>query len=137
MDMSDDGRVLGPLSKLERSVLAWLAEQQDDAIRWRDLLLSASVKERDNSGAGFYTYLDVDGSDLPPATNSRMLEGPSFDVQVPGDILEMGTMLWLEHGKPDVIEFYACWLRSGADIDTHSYDLFGLTLLGSLRAGPE
>jgi hypothetical protein len=92
------------LSDLERAVLLAIADQHPEhRAALRQQVSSASVAQRENTGAGFYTKLRI--------TEGPRLEGapsPLGDVgaKVDGLTHGMGFLLWLEDGMAETLEGY-------------------------------
>ncbi len=119
-----------PFTALEQDVFGLICEAQPElAAQLRPLLAAARMARRDNTGHGFYTYVETDP--LLPAVEwpARMIHGPNRLVQVGEAEMPMGFILWLEHGRPDCLEGFQFGTVAG-DIDLNTYDLNGLSLLG-------
>ena len=93
------------------------------------LLQRAVVTKRDNTGHGFYTHFKVEPAQ-PLVWPERLIPGPNIDVRVDGEVLWIGTVLWLEGGVPDCLEAYQYCTPSGGHIDLQEHDLYALGLIG-------
>jgi hypothetical protein len=103
------------LTKLEAAALeAICSEDPDIAAVLRTQTASAIVKERYNSGAGYFTYLDVDRSAEPVPT-----KGPIGNVtaDLAGLPAPVGFLLFLADGYAECLECYSC-----SDRDTRTFD---------------
>jgi hypothetical protein len=95
------------MSDFEAAVLKWIGTRSGDAALQEQLLL-AQVVERDYTGVGCYSSLQVP-SDAPasaaPYSTRGPLSGPFFEskaVEHGG-----GTLLWFEAGRANCLEIYA------------------------------
>ena len=103
------------LSNLERAVLREIARQVPGHEQAFEAQLDgASVVERENTGAGFFTTLSVASG--PPADG---LKSPVGDVRaiVTGRKYEMGFQLWLENGLLRTLEGYTYGQDSTTGLD--------------------
>jgi hypothetical protein len=103
---------------LERAVFSAISQQhQSIGVQLRDLLATARISERENTGHGFYTRFNVDSA-MPAITSpERMLSGPNADVSVGHEALQMGFVLWLDGGYPVCLEGFQYGTQSGQSID--------------------
>ena len=101
----------------------------EDGSALRAQIAAARLRKRENTGSGFFTYLDIDRA--APAIGERkprdMRDGPFGNVQ--GAAHGMGFILWLRDGYADCLEGYC----NGVD-DTKGWDLENLSF--TLSAGP-
>lgn len=118
------------LTSLEHAVLAFICESvPEEAAALRAQVAKASVRNRKNTGSGFFTYFDIDRT-APPIGGGKprgMRDGPFATVQ--GAAHGMGFILWLKDGHADCLEGYC----NGVD-DTTAWDLENLSF--ALSAGP-
>lgn len=118
------------LTPLERAVIAFIGnEVQEDAAALRAQVAKATVRNRKNTGSGFFTYFEIDRT-APPIGGGKprgMRDGPFATVQ--GAAHGMGFILWLKDGYADCLEGYC----NGVD-DTTAWDLENLSF--ALSAGP-
>lgn len=68
-------------------------------------LAAATVTERENSGAGFFTTIRV--SDAPPRVNSPKVLGYETHAHVKGMEYGLGFVLFMKDGALDMLEGYA------------------------------
>ncbi|HEY1929302.1 MAG TPA: hypothetical protein VGG92_17700 [Caulobacteraceae bacterium] len=92
------------LSDLERAVLAAIVDQVPE---WgealRQQVMSATVTERENTGAGFYTKLAVTGGQKLVGVTSPIGDvGADIEAMSRG----MGFLLWMKDGVADTLEGY-------------------------------
>lgn len=118
------------LTPLERAVFAFICDTiPEDAASLRVQVAKALVRNRKNTGSGFFTYFDIDRT-APPIGEGKargMRDGPF--AQVRGAAHGMGFILWLRDGYADCLEGY-CY---GVD-DTTAWDLGNLSF--ALSAAP-
>lgn len=95
---------MASLSDLERTVLLAIAEQiPEHAAALRKQVSSASVAQRENTGAGFFTKLNViDGPRIEGAPSPLGDIGADVDGTPHG----MGFLLWLQEGLAETLEGY-------------------------------
>ena len=117
---------------LERTVFAKICEGEPGlADQLSKLLSTARPTERDNTGHGFYTTFLVDKALPPLDPQTRVLDAPSAEIDVRGEVLFMGFILWLTDGYPDCLEGFQFGTLSGGDIDLKAT---GLDILVWLRS---
>ena len=118
------------LTPLERAVFEFIADTDTEGgAALRAQLAVALLRNRKNTGSGFFTYFDIDRA-APPVGEPKprgMLDGPF--AQVHGATHGMGFILWLKDGYADCLEGY-CY----ANEDTQDWDLANLSF--QLSAGP-
>lgn len=89
------------LNDLERSVLNEIAKNNPgDADGLDNQIAHAVVKERKNTGSGFYTYLEVEGFDI--SIKSRVLSNAY--AKVDGMENPMAFVLFSHNGKISILE---------------------------------
>ena len=103
------------LNELERAVLEAIARQVpkiSDAIMSQ--IAQADVVDRENTGAGLYSVLDVSNRTAPADVSS-----PAGDIgaQVVGLNYGMGFLLWMESGYMKTLEGYSY----GEDTSVHDF----------------
>jgi hypothetical protein len=90
-------------TKLEEAILRDLyARFPDERTVLSAQLMTAKVRSRENTGAGFYTSFDVDRSRLTPLTGEGLRVGGWATVS--GLENPMGFILWLKGGYADCLE---------------------------------
>lgn len=115
---------MGEFTELERTVLNAICDDQSGVVGLlRELLATAQVSDRDNTGHGFFTSFDVDKSMPPVGLPQRLLDGPNSEVAVGDEKLLMGFILWFEDGYPDCLEGFQYATLEGGDIDLKAIDL--------------
>ena len=117
------------LTPLEHAVLVFTADTiGEDGSALRAQMAAARLRERKNTGSGFFTYWDIDRTEPPIGERKPrgMLDGPLASVE--GIEHPMGFILWLRDGYADGLEGY-CY---GVD-DTTGWDLENLSF--ALSAG--
>ena len=115
---------------LERAVLNAICDAQPGIAKTlRELLTTARLSERDNTGHGFYTAFDVDKSAQPLDVPQRLLDGPNGAVTIGDATLLMGFILWLEDGYPSCLEGFQYCTPDGGSIDLKTVDLNGIRWL--------
>jgi hypothetical protein len=96
------------LNALERAVVEALCTMHpEDESALRSQLSSVVVRHRTNTGAGFYSQLDVSGSVGAGAVHGagRERNGPKASVQ--GIRHGMGFILWLDRGYASCLEGFS------------------------------
>lgn len=94
------------MTELERTaIIAVLEEAQVRHTAFESELLNASVVARKNTGGGFYTDLEIQGT-IPKRFEHRHL-GSEIWVTVPGLEHGLGMILHLREGKEVLLEGYA------------------------------
>ena len=88
------------------------------------VLATAKIRERDNTGHGFYTRFDVDRAlPLPPESIPPVGSGPIAHMVDMGVGNMMGFILWFANGYPDCLEGFQYGASSGETVDLKSRDL--------------
>lgn len=88
---------------LERGVLAAICDMYPaDRMALECQLTTATVRSRENSGAGFYTRFEVHQG--PAIQGDRMRHGPN--ARMGGSDHGMGFILWLQDGYAATLEGY-------------------------------
>jgi len=91
---------------LERAVLQAVCEMHlVDRLALEAQLATATVRSRENTGAGFYTMLDVQRASMGPVGGERLRKGP--EAKIDGFKHGMGFILWLKDGYLDCLEGYS------------------------------
>ncbi|HKF52838.1 MAG TPA: hypothetical protein VKB26_11040 [Candidatus Acidoferrales bacterium] len=94
------------LTPLEHAVLrAICKEYPSDRAALEAQLATATVLRRENTGAGFFTYLSVERTSSNPIGGYRLRNGPNAKVE--GLEHGMGFILWLKEGYINCLEGYA------------------------------
>src|SRR5579864_4826081 len=84
-------------TRLEDSVLKAICEMYPaDSVALRAQLLTAVVRSRENSGAGFFTTFDVEHDSSVTVEGERLRNGP--EAKIDGLQHGMGFILWLKQG---------------------------------------
>ena len=112
---------IGPaFTPLEQTVLRVICEMHAvdrDALEAQ--LSSATVLSRENTGAGFFTRIDVGRSTLLLIGGERRRDGP--EARIDGLEHGMGFILWLKEGYLDCLEGYS-YADSTIGIDFEKID---------------
>jgi hypothetical protein len=91
---------------LEQAVLSAICEEHpNDRAAMEAQLSTATLRSRENTGAGFFTYLDVKRVGISPIGGPRLRDGPNAKVE--GLQHGMGFILWFKEGYADCLEGYA------------------------------
>ena len=91
---------------LEHAVLNAICELHlADRHILEEQLLTATVRSRENTGAGFYTRFHVQRGSIAPIGGERLRNGPA--ARVDGLHHGMGFILWLKEGYAECLEGYA------------------------------
>jgi len=112
-------------TNLEVAVLNLICEQRP---LLKQLLETASVVERDNTGHGFYTRFATDHSLPSLPWSAGMVDGPNLRVGVGSVEAPMGFILWLKAGRPDCLEGFQYATEEG-EIDLKAHDLSAMAAL--------
>ena len=81
-------------------------------------LAGATVIERENSGAGFFTRIAV--ADEAPSLSSPKVLGHETHARVAGLEHGLGFVLFMEHGRLHLLEGYANGLGNTTSLDLES-----------------
>lgn len=87
----------------------------------RDVLSTAGVSNRENTGHGFYTRLQLTASDDGPW--AQMINGPCARMLEMGDDAVMGFILWCSERGPQTLEGFQCGDTAGNTVDLRTFDL--------------
>jgi hypothetical protein len=91
------------LTALERAALQEICEQQtDERAALEAQLAMATVTRRENSGAGFFTYLAVDRTAPPVTSGGRVLGDVAAEID--GFKTPLLLMLFMKDGYADMLE---------------------------------
>ena len=104
--MRDIPSVGGDFTALERAVLRAICDAHPmDRAALEVQLSTATVLNRENTGAGFYTRFSVKRASDTAIEGERLRRGPAAKI----DGLEhgMGFILWLAEGYADCLEGYS------------------------------
>lgn len=94
------------LTPLEQAVLRAICDKHPaDQAALEAQLATVTVLRRENTGAGFYTYLSVDQNSTAALSGDRLRHGPA--VKVDGLKNGMGFILWLKQGYTDHLEGFS------------------------------
>ena len=87
-------------------------------------LAGATVEERENTGAGFFTTISV-AADAPKASSPKVL-GYETQARVAGLEYGLGFVLFMEDGRLHLLEGYAWGPEStaGFDLTNLKFDVF-------------
>jgi len=95
------------LSDFEKLVLSSLVDGDPEQGTLTAQLASATVQDRDYTGAGLYTKLAVDPTSPRLERSSRYVEEvPKAHLTHPALSAGGGAMLWLSDGRIDTLECY-------------------------------
>ena len=90
---------------LEEAVIAAICEKHPaDRTALEAQFSAAIVSTRENTGAGFCTYFNIDRESTPGIEGARLRNGP--EVRVGALQHGMGFILWLEDGYASCLEGY-------------------------------
>jgi hypothetical protein len=85
-------------------------------------LLTATVRSRENTGAGFFTRFDVDRASSSAIKGERLRNGP--EATMDGLQHGMGFILWLKEGYAECLEGYAtAGSTVGIDLERTSFEI--------------
>jgi len=90
----------------------------------RQILSTAVVSTRENTGHGFYTRLQLTASDDGPWI--QMINGPCARMLDMGDDAVMGFILWCSEREPETLEGFLCGDAAGNTVDLKTFDLGAL-----------
>ncbi len=95
------------LSGFERRVLLAMAQQHGERETLLRQIETARVVDRDHTGVGLYTKLEL-GDDVPKLeTTKRLIEdSPRLSLEHPDLEAGAGVILWLDSARIDTIEFF-------------------------------
>jgi len=103
---------------LEQAVLSAICEEHStDRAAMEAQLATATLKTRENTGAGFFTYFDVQRIGISPIGGRRLRDGPNAKIK--GLQHGMGFILWFKEGYAHCLEGYA-HADSTTEVDWHS-----------------
>lgn len=119
------------LTPLETAVLQEHCRQlgPQDAAALEMQIQRVAVLRRENTGAGFFTYLSTVKDASPPITADP--RGCYVTAKINGVENALGFILWVKDGYVDVLEGYTMALPGTSGIDFTSIDFE----LGSLSQG--
>lgn len=111
-----------PLTHLEKSILdAICMEERLSMPTLREVLATASVSIRENTGHGFYTSLQLTVSNDGPW--KPMIDGPYARMLDMGDDAVMGSILWCSERGPETLEVFQYGDAAGTTVDLKTFDL--------------
>jgi hypothetical protein len=91
------------LTALERAALEEICRRQIDSRRvLESQLATVAVASRENSGAGFFTYLEVDRAAAPVANAKRVLGNVAASIE--GFKQPLLLMLFMKDGYAEMLE---------------------------------
>jgi hypothetical protein len=91
---------------LERAILSAICEKHlEDRAALETQLSTATLRSRENTGAGFYTYFSVQRDSTAAIGGKRLRDGPV--ARIDGLKHGMGFILWLEEGYASCLEGYS------------------------------
>jgi hypothetical protein len=101
---------------LEQAVLSAICEMHPgDRAALETQLASATVRRRDNTGAGFYTKIGVEHASDAAIRGQRLRNGP--EAKIVGLDYGMGFILWFKDGFADSLEGFSNGAESTKAID--------------------
>lgn len=108
---------------LERAVLKAIYEMySEDRPALEVQLLTATVRGRENTGAGFFTTFDVERASSTAIGGERLRNGP--EAKIDGLQHGMGFILWLEEGYANCLEGYASAdSTAGVDLERTGFEI--------------
>lgn len=96
-----------PLSNLERAVLSEMARHDAERDTLEKQIAAAKVVERDYTGVGLYTKLELTCEVPLLKTPNRLIEDyPKLHLNHGSLEAGAGVILWLDKGMVSTIEFY-------------------------------
>ncbi|WP_157982018.1 hypothetical protein [Oceanicella sp. SM1341] len=129
MPSSEQAGQMTELTPLEAAVFHHICETDtarlsaDQRGTLRAQLATARVVDRDNTGHGFYTTIEVDRSAAPKWDGERLAHGPAVRMHGLGEGNMLGFILWLEHGYAHVLEAFQYGDRTGQTVNLREHDL--------------
>jgi hypothetical protein len=100
---------------LERAVLSAICEMHPtDQDLLEAQLSTATFRKRDNTGAGFFTYFEVERDGIAPVGGRRLRDGPT--ARITGLEHGMSFILWLAEGYANSLEGYSNGPEGTAEI---------------------
>ncbi|SFM17158.1 hypothetical protein SAMN03159423_5769 [Bradyrhizobium sp. NFR13] len=113
---------MASLTPLEAAVLQEHGNQlaREDAAALRAQTTNASVLNRENTGAGFYTYFSVERAAAPSIKSDTRQCYIAAKVNGVEDAL--GFILWLNDGYVDFLEGYTMNLEGTSDLNFTALD---------------
>jgi hypothetical protein len=106
------------LTALEQAVLEVFSNIDSQGIALRSQIATARVRNRENTGHGFFTYVDVDHTVAAMGDRKPRDMREEVYATVAGAEYGMGFILWLKDGYVDCLEGY-CFSND----DTKGWDL--------------
>jgi hypothetical protein len=98
-------------------------------------LAAATVTERENSGAGFFTTIRV--PEDPPRVNSPKVLGHETHAHIRGMEYGLGFVLFMRDGALDMLEGYAlAGSTSALDLTDLQFEVFRVAQTQALPAPP-
>lgn len=111
-----------PFTHLERSILDVIcAVERPDMPTLREVLTTAVVVSRENTGHGFYTHFRTSAS--TGGRWIRMIDGPSASMVDMGIDAVMGFILWCSEIGPTTLEGYQLGDAAGNTVDLATREL--------------
>ena len=108
---------------LEHGVLNAICEMHlEDRPALEAQLLTATVRSRENTGAGFFTTFDVERASSAAIRGERLRNGP--EARIDGLEHGMGFILWLKEGYAECLEGYAnAGSTVGIDLERTGFEI--------------
>jgi hypothetical protein len=111
---------------LEKSVLDAICDAQSSALPGlAEVLSTAVVVSRENTGHGFYTNFRA-ASGTYQLTWPRPIAGPNARMIGLGDDARMGFLLWCSEDEPNSLEGFQYGDTNGQTVDLKALDLASL-----------
>lgn len=108
-------------TRLEQAVLNAICEMYPtDRAALETQLATAVLRKRENTGAGFFTYFDVNRN-ASPVAGLRLRNGPQC-VKIKGLQYGMGFILWLKDYYANCLEGYCLAGESTTEITLDALD---------------
>jgi hypothetical protein len=102
---------------VEQAVLSAICQEHpNDRAAMEAQLATATLKTRENTGAGFFTYFDVQRVGTSPIGGLPLRDGPNAKIK--GLQHGMGFILWFKEGYAHCLEGYA-HADSTMNVDWH------------------
>jgi hypothetical protein len=115
---------------LERSVLdAICTAERATSPTLSEVLSTALVTSRDNTGHGFYTAFQTTARAAKDTPWIHMIDGPFVHMLDMGDDALMGFILWCSDDGPTTLEGYQLGDPAGNTVDLKTTDLSKLQFI--------
>jgi hypothetical protein len=120
---------------LEAVVLEALCSRLPGGDALRRIISSARVRDRENTGHGFYTRFSVDPVERVPSAWENPTPAGAARLQGIGEGVLMGFLLWSKGGVPECLEGFQYGDEQGNTVDLKRWEL-GLLRCSQLAEDP-